>query len=242
MRRPIFGNGFPKLLPNAVDVTASPDSGLTVFDLRNTPPDVQSRVFLVTLYAYFNKAVPPSTELNIAQQNGNLPAFQVARAVPSEFSFIPPVKVLDRFPLRGPQRLVAGQLGDVLPASVYVWGYVELEDVSLPIPQGLRPLQPAPTPVTPFFGGSLDLPVSPDPVTIHQPSNGYIDEITLRYEALDLSALLVMGAESMPILFSEPPSPVFLAPSLVFDGIPMMSSSPLQVVGGGRVGGTFKRY
>lgn len=252
MRRPILGNGFPKLLPNNVDPAATPDAALQVFDLRNAPADVQSRFFFVTLYALFS-GVTAGTRCTVAQQNGTSPAFNVAAANIVFDAFTPfsatPIKVLDRFPMRGPQRLVAAQ-SDPLNAAVFLYGYVELEGVEEPAPQGLRALQPTATPVKPFLGGARNIAPTPSATIIQQMPAGYIDEITLDYDTLGEGAAPVLGiAPSDSILlqpYTVPATQIYRSPVRLFDGIPMMGngtplalSNPETTV---TLSGTFKRY
>jgi hypothetical protein len=255
MRRPLFGNGFPKVIPNNVDLVANPDQAKQILDLRNQPADVQQRFFFLTLYAYFSTAAADA-ELQVAQQNGSdTPISVVTVELPAASpAWAYAVPVLERFPVRGPQRIVASNVGADLSTAIYLFGYLELEETDIPDPQGLRGLQIANNPVKPFLSGARKLPVQVNPHVLHQLNGGYIDEITLDLyvsaggvEFGSAGSLNLSGtSESLPLVeLGLPAGAPYNSLNRLFAGIPMMSSGALTLsvptVDAIAVG-TFKRY
>lgn len=253
MRRPILGNGFPKLIPNNVDPVTDPDLALQVFDLRNVPEDIQSRCFFLTLYGYFSEGADTSN-CQIAQQDGALtPIFVTAAQIPTGQTSVPtPIKILDRFPMRGPQRIVAANKDAALPARLSVFGYVEIEDTDAPDPQGLRPLQIGNTPVKPYLGGAREIANTTTPIVLHQLNAGYIDEITLDCSpegAGEFGPAGYLSLSTGETLLLVQPSNASNGLVRLFDGIPMRSPGALTSSDPAaapttklRVVGTFKRY
>lgn len=176
MRRPLFGNGFPTLLPSIVPTP--PFAGaLKVFDtLDFTPQKGAPQAFAVTLYFWHWQNVVPVADptklpqpVAVATSGNNLStalslvplcsyaASEIAALQAAQANDIArPIKLVDRFVVRGDQQIyaydshtVAGHL------SGFVYGYYEVIGASVPTTP-FRGLQPdnnlaAPFNYPPFF-------------------------------------------------------------------------------------------
>jgi hypothetical protein len=241
MRRPILGNGFPKVIPL---LSASPD-GLAVLNLQTLPAEAQDRVHLLTLFAT-PFTFPIATTLSVLQQNAPLdPQQEIGSWSMTGLDGGVPFTLLNRFPVRGTQRIAVGlSVAPVAPVDVRVFGYFELEADSIPDVQGVRPLNNVLVPVKPFLAGARAYTPG-NSHTLHVLTNDYIDQITLDVALpSDTIGDITMQGETDYRL--QHPSLVTAQLSRVFDGIPMRSQYPLKLNLSAAAGlsyavGTFKR-
>lgn len=222
-RRPLFTTGLPQVLPQVADIIATPNSALSVLDLRSLSEELQSFTRYVTLYA-MNQSAGSADVVSVAWREGTgTPLQVVAQTLTTGIS--PPVKILDRFPLRGDVELIASAaVGD----SPLIWGYFEFDGkASDPDVGNLRPLLP----------GALTAPFSYSPAasadgstaTLHLLDPNFYDLISVDVVVAGTEASLEKinitdGTDSVVVKIGDDGSTLGLAPVRIFDGIPMMGS------------------
>lgn len=221
MRRPLFSTGVPQNPPELASIVAAPDSALSVLDLRELSTDLQSVTHFVTLYA-LNQTSGSGDVVDIAWRSGDdTPILLATITLEAGQGLNGPVKVLDRFPLRGnAQLLISADVGD----TPFVYGYFELEDRSAAKILS-RPLQPGAL-VSPFtYEPGVVVDSDPDPVTIHTLSSTYVDEVTVDLTARGTGSLtgylVVNDGESTATLEFEAMDDAVR----VFDGIPLIGAT-----------------
>ncbi len=228
MRRPLFTTGLPQI-PAIADPVAAPASALSILDLRSLSDELQSVTRYVTLYAA-NQGSGAET-LSIAFREGSdTPILLIARALTAGAMTGGPVKVLDRFPLRGDIQLLAGNgSGD----GIVVWGYFELDGIDETTPAA-RPLQPTSALSSPYSYVPIQLEYSDAGQQIHLFNTDYCDLVTLDINitsrgSSDTGTLTVSdGVDSVSILFTDLTTET---PTRVFDGIPMRAQGTDEVAG-----------
>lgn len=221
MRRPLFSTGVPQNPPQLADITATPDDALSVLDLRSLDTVLQSVTRLVTLYA-INQTYISSDIISLALRVGDETPTLLAEITLPSGQGPGPVKVLDRYPLRGNEELlVSATIGD----APFVWGYYEL-DGEKPPAQPVRPLLPGAL-VSPFtYAPVLVVNADPGPETLHTLSEDYVDLVTLDLSTRvapedDVGALTVNdGSSTAVIALSGSESNV-----RIFDGIPFIAAA-----------------
>jgi hypothetical protein len=208
MRRPLFTSGRPQIVPaDAV--------GVTLLDLRSLNTELQSFTRFVTLYAAGQAA---SASLVVYFQQGTSTPIQINAATLSSDLSGGPVKVLDRFPLRGDARLFV--LAGSLPA---VWGYFEL-DGSFNVEATTRPLQPGPL-VSPFTYEPVVVANGDPAADVHLFATGYFDLVVLDVFCSVLEATFAQLTVSDGVATTTLRFAVGTELVRVFDGIPMMALS-----------------
>ena len=222
MRRPLFTTGLPQVPAAMANILATPNAALSILDLRDLSVELQSYTRFVTLYA-MNQDPSGSDTLAIAWREGTATPISIAvAALPTGISA--PVKVLDRFPLRGDAELIAS---NGVGAVVVVWGYFELDGTAGVNPTD-RPLLPGSL-VSPFTYEPAFASGNADTAQIHLFDTGYFDTIVL--DAIvtgdiegGINKLVVNdGVSSQDISLNDDGSGIGLTPVRIFDGIPMMA-------------------
>jgi hypothetical protein len=227
MRQPL-GTGLPRKLTgnNTQD---------TVYDLRTAPSDLQSRVNLVTLYAFIPGGTPGASVLDLSIIDSS-PTTVLLGSYPLATNLIAYQddaracrKILDRFPLRGEAAIQVTT--DALQANqlVYVFGFVELEGVYEP-PRPTRPFQP----------GALVSPYTYMPVysnagvpgsgVVHAFEEGYIDEVTLTLRATGLASPLLTFSDGA---VSESLDLVSIGTLTDTDAFTLLEGIPMQAIDAG---------
>lgn len=240
MRRPLFGNGIPKNILN-------PDGQVLILD---TGALDRGTVYALTLYAWVWKsafanaaATEPDLGLTLTTSGGSPESLAAYFATFFEAwkdsvkpQKIAPIKVLDRFLMRGDQQVHAGN-ANALSTSCFLYGYFEAMG-EVPIGEPYRPLQP----------GALVAPYSPVPVhvqpagagateykTAHKLDAAYLDQIILdvtyfkiAVPDLDIGSAFIRlpGGIKMPLATPGDGDGIETGAltSRVFDGIPMKAS------------------
>lgn len=223
MRRPL-GTGLPILLTGNATVD-------TIYDLSLQPPSLQERVNFLTLFALQQGDGDSSGDLIVLGggaslnrlDNGALVTAQQADANSGA------IKILDRFPMRGPMSVTIANTADPAVQLAHVFGYLEIEGENDP-PQALRALQPSNTLVAPYTTPPTALSGVEPSTPVHLMQTGFTDEITLYVgsgsAALSPHIVFTDGVSSVDINITE----VFgttaggsLRAGLFFDGIPMLA-------------------
>ncbi len=255
MRRPLFGNGIPRNILQT-------DGDVTILDTEDLD---EGAVYALTLFlwVYIPGAAPFTLPTFVVEDHieggpGVLLARYVNTHLDTVFSShngpapIEPIKVLDRYMMRGQQRVTVRN--EVVGANIgcVVWGYFEQigdQDVGVPF----RGLQPT-TPVSPYVFNpvAIDLPFSlvaqGQQKLVHTLDPNYIDLVTIDVvwaAVADTTANWAAGLlmpnggggsiVAMPSIALKFPPAVPVAPtdlirSRVFDGIPMraLGTAPNQ--------------
>jgi hypothetical protein len=222
MRRPL-GTGLPRLLTgNGTDDT--------IYDLTSAPSDLQSRVNLVTLYAFCPGGVPGGDTVEISLNGTLLTSFSIGTdLVAYQTDARAARKILDRFPMRGSVALTVTSSAVAGVQDVYIVGYVELEGVLDP-PQPIRPFQPGAL-VSPYtYEPAYIAGGVPASIDVHAIEEGYIDEITLWVRATGVaSPQLVIDDGSNPAVSMDLTTIASLTADqsmLLLDGIPIQGQGP----------------
>lgn len=239
MRRPLFGNGIPRNISVA-------DGEVTVLDTENLD---QSQVFALTLFVWPYQPGPgpftnPAGVIRVYINGG--PSTPLVGLTPawldSYFSApngtrIEPIKVLDRYMMRGKQRVTFTTTLDGTPTpTMFVWGYFEMageQDTGVPF----RGLQPAAKPPANFAYPPAFLALGTSQngqVTCHKLDPNYIDLVTLDLVqggsgdgtfgwscAIGLPGGGAIPQPSLSNLFPIPANGLYRY--RIFDGIPMMA-------------------
>lgn len=226
MRRPLFTTGVPQNPPAAC---ATPTDALTLLDSRDLDAAQQSITRFVTLYAY-NQSTGSSDVVTIASITGSdTPVVVVNVALPTGIGGVP-VKILDRYPLRGNKALLAcTDVGD----APFVWGYFEVDGAASQ-KAALRPLQAGDL-ASPFTYAPVYVTMAdPGPETLHTLSTTYVDLITL-----DLSARVTGSVGSVIVTDGTDTATIDIGGVVdntrLFDEIPMMAAAAggaLSLAGG----------
>lgn len=230
MRRPLFGNGIPRNILNADDIV----------ELFNTDDFNPNDVYAVTLFVWwFQPGAAPTdpTLLITCSSDGGAPLpianvqntfLNALWAGPAVGSRVAPLKVLDRYLVRGDQQLFcANSVGGA--ASCFVWGYFEQVGSENP-PRPFRGLQPGPL-VSPYVFEPVYADLAEDSAfeaTLHQLSPTYIDLVTLDV-AVQATATAIVAVTLPGGLILPMPSESSGFPFRVFDGIPMRAPSSTDI-------------
>jgi hypothetical protein len=186
MRRPLFGNGFPRNVVLA-------DGNVEVFNTENLD---EGAVYALTLFMWMYQPGPaqpplsnPGFGVGVETDGGAVvpvafyhPAYlDSLYSTPNGPAPIEPIKVLDRYMLRGVQRVTMSNV-NAASGACFVWGYFEQvgeNDISIPF----RGLQPSNTLVEPFAyppaAISLSAPSTGASVVLHKLDPKYIDLVTI---------------------------------------------------------------
>ena len=238
MRRPLFGNGIPRNVVVA-------DGEVTILDTEDLD---QSQVFALTVFFWPYQPGPgpftnPAAAIRTYINGGpSVPIVGLTSAYLNSFfsaanpTRIEPIKVLDRFMMRGKQRVTIQVTVDGTPTPVgFIWGYFELageQDTGVPF----RGFQPTGKPATNFAYNPVFLALGTSENgqgTCHKLDPNYIDLVTL-----DLvhggsgdgtfGWSVAVGLPPGNVLIPQPSlSNLFPAPAnglyryRIFDGIPM---------------------
>lgn len=220
MRRPLFTTGIPQELPVLApgNIVVTPDAALSVMDMRSLDTELQSVTRFVTLYA-LNQYAPESI-VSLAWREGTSTALEISAVEVTGADPIgaQPVKILDRFPLRGNAQLLAST-----NEYAFLYGYFETE-IRFDAPAG-RPLANEAL-VTPFtYEPGFVIEADPGPLEVHALSDAYIDLVTLdlsiRGTTTPAATLTITdGTDSVTIEFEPQVENI-----RVFDGIPMIGAT-----------------
>lgn len=203
MRRPLFGNGF------TVSLLAG-DGDVDVFDtLDFTPQSKAPQAFAVTLYCWTWQLYAPASATPTTGQPdiANMPAPSVsvktnggpavvlashtnldtvAQQAAQFATMAKPIKLLDRYVVRGNQQITAKNLNPLCTLAnqmnCFIYGFFEAVGEVVPT-LGFRPLQPDENLVAPFSNPPLVNDVVPvDSVsekTLHLLTDTYIDLVNI---------------------------------------------------------------
>lgn len=203
MRRPLFGNGFTvRMLSN--------DGVVDVFDtLDFTPQNKAPQAFAVTLYCWTWQLYAPAATVPAAGQPAiaNMPAPSVsvktnggpavvllshtnldtvAQQAAQFATMAKPIKLLDRYVVRGNQQITARNLNALCSVAnnmnCYIYGYFEAVGEVVPS-LAFRPLQPDENLVSPFSNPPLvnDVVAADTAVekTLHLLTDTYLDLVNI---------------------------------------------------------------
>lgn len=169
MRRPLFGNGFPRRLLND-------DGTVDVFDTTDfTPQDKAPLAFAVTLFCWhWQQYAPFDTEANLpalaaslsTEGGAGVPLASRTAAVLADLqdaqlgNIALPIKLLDRVIVRGEQKITVentnANCSIANSMQCWIYGYYEVAGEIVPtLP--FRPLQP---------NNDLEAPFNADPVSV----------------------------------------------------------------------------
>lgn len=234
MRRPLFGNGIPRNISQA-------DGAVEVFDAEALD---ETQVYALTLYLWWFQTATagpvtnPSLTMRSDTGSGGELIGLVTQAVlddiwttPAATDRLAPLKILDRYMVRGDQQVTLENSID--QESCWVWGYFE-QAGDLEVSRPFRGLQPGPL-SEPFSFPPAELSVASDEsetAVLHQLDPNYIDKVTLDLamvadpaDAGDLTASVTLpGGIIIPLSVGGSGFPVRM-----FDGIPMRAPSASDV-------------
>lgn len=270
MRRPILGNGIPRNILNA-------DGYVTILDTTALDP---KQTYALTLFLWWygvegTGIVAPTVEVAVSTNGGAeqlvggfpstyLDTIWTSPAAPGAGANIRPLKVLDRYMVRGNQKVVARNINaDPTSLYCYVWGYFEPmggDDAIGPF-RGLQPAVPvAPFNYPPVAYSYLAAAEQTQTQTLHQLSATHIDVLTIDAftfvpggyagSAPEVSTTIVFpGGVGVTL-----PTTITQVPFRIFDGIPMraptaadvdislLSHTPAATAAAGAAYGSFYRY
>lgn len=197
MRRPLFGTGFPKRM-------LFDDGVIKVFDTNDfTPQENAPLTFAVTLFCWpWQNYIPTNLAPILANlpfpvvtvaANGGTPIGVAQRSnadvasmfAAQTFDMAKPIKLLDRYVVRGDQQIFAGNVNPnstlANGVSCAIFGYFETVGVH-ELSAMFRPLQPS-NPVAPFSAPvpviTSNVPNTKQYATAHQLYFGFTDVLTL---------------------------------------------------------------
>lgn len=237
MRRPLWNTGLPQVAQTFTFLASETPN--IILDLSEVPEEMQDRTYVVTLFAIAEQGglIDP---INAAVQDSEDNYYPIYTGLPYFASATGAQKILDRFPLRGDMKLVAGTPGGGDP--IWFFGYYEI-DGREPADERFRPFEPTLGSV----GNNVD-PFTYTPVTIdsvitetrvHAFSSTYIDEVNMYVAAFDpgffggVSLIFVDGEDTATMLLSRSIAQAYS----YLESIPFRAASSNAV--GGRLPGIY---
>lgn len=178
MRLPLFNTGLPQLAEQYDNLATG---GNVIFDVLALPEDQWDNTYVITLFAFVSGAgVAAGGDANVALVDAEDTVYPVRFSTIASGSGVK--KILDRFPLRGGLRMLAGMGAGYAGDDVYFFGYYELDGTETQAPR-YRPLEPIYAdvgdgpPLYTYVPVAFDSVVGEAPV--HAFSSTYLDEVTL---------------------------------------------------------------
>jgi hypothetical protein len=245
MRRPLFGNGFPRNILTA-------DGTVEVLDTEDLD---EGLVYALTLFMWpyqpgpgpFDATTNPAFTVGVSTNGGAVvplvaylpPYITSLFNSPNGPAPIEPIKVLDRLMLRGRQRVTMAN-ANAGSAACRVWGYFEAvgeQDVGVPF-RGLQPGALAEPYTFPPLAFDLVGANQNGAGVLHKLDPAYVDLVTIDISNMGAgdtsgngfsSGLFFPGGDVIPmpsidIFLAQPPSPIpatGLVRKRILDGIPM---------------------
>jgi len=237
MRIPFWTTGLPQAAQQLDFVVPAGNDPNVILDLTEIPEDLRDRSFVVTLFALAEGSGSFDT-VNVGLQDDEDNIYELFTGSPRDFSG--GQKIVDRFPLRGSLRMLAGVPSGYGGDPAWFYGYYELD--------GTEPGDVRFRPPEPVLGsvGDNQFPFTYTPVAIdsniseqavHAFSNVYLDETELYVAGYDPGGLngtrliIVDGVDSVTIPVARPEFRAFK----FFEKQPFRAASTANV--GGRAPG-----